>query len=65
MLPIIAAIPICYFLDLSETNIYWVVIPTGVVSAVGIIYVTYVLMREGPIASYRKSRAARGKRNGS
>ena len=65
MLPIVAAVPVCYGLDLSGTDILWIVIPTGTVSFAGIIFVTYVLMREGPIASYKKHRSSRGMRKGS
>jgi hypothetical protein len=65
MLPIVAAVPICYGFDLSGTDSFWVVIPTGAVSFAGIVYVAYVLMREGPIANFKKYRASRGDRNGS
>ena len=65
LLPIVAAVPVCYGLGLSGTDSFWVVIPTGAVSFAGIIYVAYVLMREGPIASFKIYRASRRTRNDS
>lgn len=65
MLPILAAVPACYALDFAGANNLWVVIPAGVVSVMGIIYVGCILMLEGPIATYKKHRSQRSKRGGS
>lgn len=63
MLPIVATVPICYLFDLSGTETLWLTVPAGIISGMGIFYVGYILMREGPIATYRKNREQRGKRN--
>lgn len=59
MLPIAAAIGICYLFDLKGAESLWVVVPTAAVSMSGIIYVCGVMMIKGPVASYRKRRRNR------
>jgi hypothetical protein len=65
MLPIVVTVPICYFFDLSGTETLWLTVPAGTIGVMGVFYVAYILMREGPIATYRNNREQRGKRDGS
>lgn len=64
MLPIVATVPICYLFGVSGTETLWLTVPCGAVSVMGVFYVGYVFMREGPIATYRKHRKQRRKRDG-